>query len=69
VQSGWGKELTYIIAFSVHGVMDVTRRYTKKWQELLIRRKEVSEIWLTSACLALTSRLLSQLDSDTRQGS
>ena len=59
VQSGWGKKLSYIIAFSKDGVADVTRRYTKKWDEVMTRRTQVSEIWLMSSCLALTQRLRS----------
>lgn len=66
VQAGWGKELTYVIAFSTYRVKDVTRRYTKKWEEVLTRRREVSEPWLMSACLGLTSRLLQRLDLDNR---
>ncbi|CAL5219072.1 g835 [Coccomyxa viridis] len=65
-ESGWGKKLSYVIGFSINGVTDVTRRYTKKWDEVLSRRTQVSEIWLMSACLALTQRLRSQVSLDNR---
>ncbi len=55
-----------MIGFSINGVTDVTRRYTKKWDEVLSRRTQVSEIWLMSACLELTQRLRSEMSLDAR---
>ena len=66
LQSGWGKKLSYVIGFSIHGVADVTRRYTTKWDEVLRRRNQVSEIWLSSACLAITQRLRSHMPLEAR---
>ena len=66
LQSGWGKKLSYVVGFSVSGVSDVTRRYSKKWDEVLSRRTQVSEIWLMSACLAITQRLRAQMPLDAR---
>ena len=33
-ECGWGKQLTYVIAFSPREVVDVTRRYTRRFGEL-----------------------------------
>lgn len=66
MQSGWGKKLSYVIAFSKDGVADVTRRYTKNWEEVLTRRTQVSEIWLMSSCLALTQRLRAHIPQELR---
>ena len=66
VQSGWGKKLSYIVAFSKDGVADVTRRYTKDWDEVLSRRTQVSEMWLASSCLALTHRERSHMSLEAR---
>lgn len=32
----WGKKLNYVIAIARDGVHDVTKRYTKKWHEVLL---------------------------------
>lgn len=45
---GWGKKLTYIIAFSVDDVEDVTWRYTSNFEEILKRRNECREHWLVN---------------------
>ena len=66
LQSGWGKKLSYVVAFSKDGVADVTRRYTQNWDEVLSRRTQVSEIWLASSCLALTHRARSHTSLEAR---
>ncbi|ESP03621.1 hypothetical protein LOTGIDRAFT_237618 [Lottia gigantea] len=45
-ESGWGKKLTYIIAFSKDDIMDVTWRYSAKHSQILSRRQECREDWL-----------------------
>ena len=55
-----------MIAFSKDGVADVTRRYTRNWEEVLTRRTQVSEIWLMSSCLALTQRLRAHIPQELR---
>ena len=42
-EHGWGKKLTYVIAFAVDGIQDVTWRYTTKQSQVLARRKEIRE--------------------------
>ncbi len=45
---GWGKKLTYVIAFSKDEVVDVTARYTRQWDQCAARRTcpEVSPLLL-----------------------
>ncbi|XP_043920711.1 peptide-N(4)-(N-acetyl-beta-glucosaminyl)asparagine amidase [Protopterus annectens] len=46
---GWGKKLSYVIAFSKDQIVDVSWRYSCKHEELLTRRTEVREGWLREA--------------------
>ena len=48
VRKGWGKELTYIIAFSSMELVDVTRRYVLDPMMNLMRRDKVPEKWLAT---------------------
>jgi peptide-N4-(N-acetyl-beta-glucosaminyl)asparagine amidase len=47
-EAGWGKKLNYILAFSDTHICDVTKRYTRKWEELLTRRTLIPENVLTA---------------------
>ncbi|KAG8923254.1 peptide-N4-(N-acetyl-beta- glucosaminyl)asparagine amidase [Tulasnella sp. 418] len=40
---GWGKKMSYILAFSITGAQDVSRGYIQDWDEALKRRKQGSE--------------------------
>ncbi|KAL7234794.1 hypothetical protein ACSBR1_018283 [Camellia fascicularis] len=42
-EKGWKKNLNYVIAFAKDGVYDVTKRYTRKWHEVLSRRNITTE--------------------------
>lgn len=44
---GWNKKLNYCIAFSVNESIDVTKRYTNNWPEVLKRRNQVEEVELS----------------------
>ncbi len=39
-EQGWGRVMTFIIASSIYGVSDVTKRYIKEWKVCEERRNE-----------------------------
>eukprot|EP00298_Acanthocystis_sp_HF-20_P009694 c18450_g1_i2.p1 GENE.c18450_g1_i2~~c18450_g1_i2.p1 ORF type:complete len:521 (+),score=196.61 c18450_g1_i2:35-1564(+) len=51
-EKGWGKKLSYVIAFSLSEVVDVSWRYTEKPNEVLSRRNLVPEDWLKNLVAA-----------------
>jgi peptide-N4-(N-acetyl-beta-glucosaminyl)asparagine amidase len=55
-EHGWGKKLTYVIAFSHEEIVDVTWRYSSNHKEVLNRRNECAEGWLVQ----LLSRMSKQ---------
>ena len=53
---GWGKKLTYIIAFSVDDIEDVTWRYVSDFTATLGRRTECREDWLVQVLFNLDKK-------------
>lgn len=54
---GWSKKLSYIFAFSGDQVVDVTKRYTKQWNQVLQRRNLVDENSLTTFLISLNFQI------------
>ena len=54
---GWNKSLSYVIAFSIEGVVDVTKRYTKDMRARYRNRGEVYERWLEQRVKDITKEL------------
>ncbi|KAK4759367.1 hypothetical protein SAY87_022498 [Trapa incisa] len=52
-EKGWDKKLNYAFGFARDGIYDVTKRYTRKWHEVLNRRNLITE----SSLLGLLSKL------------
>uniref|UniRef100_A0A804MR44 Peptide-N(4)-(N-acetyl-beta-glucosaminyl)asparagine amidase n=1 Tax=Zea mays TaxID=4577 RepID=A0A804MR44_MAIZE len=55
-EKGWNKKLNYVIAISKDGVRDVTKRYTRKWHEVLSRRIITSEETVVSVLSSITGK-------------
>ncbi|KAJ8273855.1 hypothetical protein GJAV_G00106250 [Gymnothorax javanicus] len=64
---GWGKKLSYILAFSREQVVDVTWRYSCKHEEVLTRRTRVQEPWLRETINGLNSARQLPLGADRRK--
>jgi len=63
-EAGWGKKLSYVIAFSKDEVVDVTWRYSQNHKEVLSRRNEVEENWLVSLWMSMSKMLQSKNTSE-----
>ncbi|CAL8166678.1 unnamed protein product [Prunus armeniaca] len=59
-ESGWNKKLDYVIGIAKDGVCDVTKRYTRKWHEVISRRNIITEPAL--------SAVLANVTKDCRRG-
>lgn len=66
-ESGWKKQLTYVIAFSKDEVQDVTWRYSSNHANVLERRKEVEESWLLSITTAMTKSLQTSFNKEQQK--
>ena len=63
-EAGWGKKLTYVIAFSKDEVQDVTWRYSKDHHETRKRRQLVRPRWLVKTILELTKTRMTRCSQD-----
>jgi len=52
-ESGWGKKLSYVVAYSTDDIQDVTWRYSAKHGEVLSRRTACREAWLVQTIVEL----------------
>lgn len=66
-ETGWGKKLTYVLAFADCGVADVSRRYTSNYAELLTRRNLARENWLISTIFVVNGKLRESLPTAMRK--
>ncbi|KAL6585138.1 Peptide-N(4)-(N-acetyl-beta-glucosaminyl)asparagine amidase [Orobanche minor] len=62
-EKGWGKKLNYVFGIARDGVYDVTKRYTKKWHEVLSRRAITTEPALASIISDITRERRRSLSS------
>ncbi|XP_037701899.1 peptide-N(4)-(N-acetyl-beta-glucosaminyl)asparagine amidase isoform X2 [Choloepus didactylus] len=64
---GWGKKLSYVIAFSKDEVVDVTWRYSCKHEEVIARRTEVKEELLRETINGLNKQRQLSLSESRRK--
>lgn len=63
-ETGWGKKLTYVIAFSAAEAVDVIARYTNHYTDVLQRRTLVSEAWLVAELGRINHALRAKVRAD-----
>lgn len=63
-ESGWGKKLNYCIAFAETHIVDVTRRYTRKWEEVVTRRTLINEELLQTQIQAANEQIAAMLEPE-----
>ncbi|KAJ7973469.1 Peptide-N(4)-(N-acetyl-beta-glucosaminyl)asparagine amidase [Quillaja saponaria] len=63
-EKGWNKKLDYIIAIAQDGVYDVTKRYTRRWHEVLSRRDLITEPALSAVLSNMTKECRRGLESE-----
>ena len=61
-EQGWGRIMTYILAFSIDEVKDVTPRYVKNWNDVIERRNKNCENELHSLLYAINTSIQSNLN-------
>lgn len=66
-ESGWGKKLSYVMAYCKDDIQDVTWRYSAKHSEVLSRRGDCSEAWLLLTIFRLRGRLWSNLSEARKE--
>ncbi len=66
-EAGWGKKLTYVIAFSKDDIQDVTWRYSAKQEQVRSRRTECTESWLVSTIMKLRNQRQKDLSAERKQ--
>ncbi|KAL0593294.1 Peptide-N-asparagine amidase [Plecturocebus cupreus] len=64
---GWGKKLSYVIAFSKDEVVDVTWRYSCKHEEVIARRTKVKEALLQETINGLNKQRQLSLSENRRK--
>nr|CAD1827986.1 unnamed protein product [Ananas comosus var. bracteatus] len=63
-EKGWNKKLNYVIAIAKDGVYDVTKRYTRKWHEVLSRRTITTEAAAAAVLSSITKKCRSGFSSE-----
>jgi peptide-N4-(N-acetyl-beta-glucosaminyl)asparagine amidase len=66
-EKGWGKKLQYLIAYTAYEAIDVSKRYTDNFEDLLTRRTDVSEEFLAKLLDEVTNQRLAVLGDEVKQ--
>lgn len=66
-EEGWGKHMQYCIALNEECVVDVTPRYTRRWNDVLQRRVWCSEEWLANELKRINQELQLKIADPARR--
>ncbi|KAK7864696.1 hypothetical protein R5R35_010953 [Gryllus longicercus] len=66
-EEGWGKKLSYVIAYSYDDIQDVTWRYSRKHADVLSRRQECTEVQLLEKLVSIRQERQQYLSKARKQ--
>lgn len=66
-ENGWNKQISYVMAYSIEEIQDVTWRYSSKHNDVLQKRNKCTESELLEAIFKIRSKLMNNLSPKRKE--